>query len=236
MYTGIWLRDSADTRCGMINIQYSTSGNAFIDFSVDPVKTTLSSLQVRLYSNNAGTIMAFRPETTNFLTLGNSGNVWKELFAATTTISTSDERVKTSIDDIPESVLDAWAEIDWCQFQFKDSITEKGVDKARIHNGLVAQRIRRVFQAHGLDISRYGLFCYDRWDAEPAEYDEQGRIITKAREAGDAYALRYEEALAMEAAYQRRRAARVEERLSRMETLLAEITAPLADATETPAE
>jgi len=71
-----------------------------------------------------------------------------------------------------------------------------------------------------LDANKYGLLCYDEWKAEPAERDEDGNIVQPARPAGNRYSLRYEEALCMEAAYQRRRADRLDQRLEAIEQRL----------------
>lgn len=158
--------------------------------------------------------------------LGVANLRWSAVYAATGTIQTSDERLKSSISSIPDEVLDIWGSIDFVQFQFKDSIEEKGTD-ARLHSGLVAQRIDEAFKARGLDASRYGLFCHDTWDAQPEERDAEGNILHTALEAGDRYSLRYEEALCMEAAYQRRRADRAEARLAALEKRLAAIEAKL---------
>ena len=141
-----------------------------------------------------------------------------QIYDGTGTINTSDERLKGNITAIPDDVLDAWGEVGWYQYQFKDAIAEKG-ESARLHTGAIAQRINSVFESHGLDASRYGLLCYDEWDADSAVRDEQGNITTPARQAGNMYSLRYEEALCMEAAYQRRRADRLEERIARLEAL-----------------
>ncbi len=148
---------------------------------------------------------SFSPASDGTHSLGLSTRKWKQLFASTSTISTSDERVKDNIEYIPNDVLDAWGEVNWYQYQFKDAIKEKG-ENARLHTGTIAQHIDTIFKSHGLDASRYGLFCYDTSDTG---YNE-----------GDSYSLRYEEALCMEAAYQRRRADRLEERIARLEALL----------------
>ena len=160
---------------------------------------------------------SFRAGSDNNTNLGRSTRRWKQLYAATATINTSDERVKDNIESIPDAVLDAWGEVNWYQFQFKDAIAEKGATKARIHTGSIAQRIESVFTAHGLDANRYGLLCYDEWSATPVGRDEQGNIIEEAQPAGNRYSLRYEEALCMEAAYQRRRADRLEARIEALE-------------------
>ena len=62
--------------------------------------------------------------------------------------------------------------------------------------------------AHGLDWKEYGFICHDSWEAtedhtitiEPETYDQEGNILTEAVtktikgiEAGDRYAVRYEE-------------------------------------------
>lgn len=162
---------------------------------------------------------AFWPNSDNGVYLGLSNARWRAIYAVSGTINTSDERVKDNITSIPDDVLDAWSEVNWYQFQFKDAISEKGND-ARIHTGAIAQRIKSVFESHGIDAFRYGLLCYDEWDAEEESVDEDGNVTTPAKPAGNMYSLRYEEALCMEAAYQRRRADRLEERIARLEALL----------------
>lgn len=166
----------------------------------------------------------FRPNVDKFTSLGTGSFRWTQLYAGTATISTSDERLKTSIETVPDEVLDAWGDVDFFQFQMKDAVAEKGA-AARIHSGVIAQRVDSVFKAHGLDAARYALFCYDQWeDIEPLR-DEEGNELAAGQKAGDAYSIRYEEALCMEAAYQRRRADRAEARLAALEERLAAIEA-----------
>ena len=150
---------------------------------------------------------AMAPDITNVITLGDSGKVWKQLYAATTTISTSDERQKQQIEDIPDEVLDIWGEVEFKQFKFNDSVEEKGSENARIHMGVIAQQIKKVFEEHNLDPFKYGFFCYDEWDVHEDPKDENSPVIR--RENG--YAIRYEELLIIEAAYQRRKLKRLEE-------------------------
>lgn len=125
------------------------------------------------------------------------------MYAGTSTISTSDERQKASITDVNETLMRAWGKVGFKVFQFKDAFEKKG-DDARLHVGVIAQEVMEAFASEGLDASRYGLFCYDAWDA-----DEEHNT------AGDVYGIRYEEALALECAYQRWR-------LNRLERLLAD--------------
>jgi hypothetical protein len=222
----------------------------------------------------------FRPISDNTQSLGISNNRWSQLFAGTATINTSDEREKDNIDALPDAVLDAWGEVNFQQYQFKDAIAEKG-ENARLHSGVIAQRVMEVFAKHGLDATRYGLLCHDSWEAEdwdetiidkeavtetvkvvdkeavyetrtvvemdaytdengtehpavtreevyevsPEESHEETRVVEPEvshvehhhKDAGDRYGIRYEEALCMEAAYQRRRADRMEARLAALE-------------------
>lgn len=167
------------------------------------------------------------PDTDNSADLGSASYRYKQVFAATGTINTSDEREKASIEAFPDAVLDAWGDVGFLQFQMQDAVEEKGADAARIHSGLVAQRIDAAFKAHGLDASRYGLFCRDVLPAREERRDEDGTVVQASAPESDRCGVRYEEALCMEAAYQRRRADRAEARLAALEERLAAIEAKL---------
>lgn len=117
----------------------------------------------------------------------------------------SDERLKTPLSTVPDKVLDAWSDVQWGQFQFLEAIQEKG-ESARIHLGLVAQRVKAAFEARGLDACTFGILCHEE---RPAA-DEEGADT-------DLWMVRYTEALAMEAAFQRRRADRLEARIKALE-------------------
>lgn len=141
-----------------------------------------------------------RPASDNAMALGEASYRFSEVFAGTGAINTSDERVKRDIGAIPDSWLDAWGDVEWCRYRF--------VDGNRWHVGLIAQRVRDAFAAKGLDATEIGLLCYDEWDdySEP-EIGEDGEPTGEdvlIRPAGDRWGLRYEECLAMEAAWVRR--------------------------------
>ena len=187
-----------------------------------------------------------RPVSDNVVALGGPSNRFSTVYAATGAINTSDERTKQDIDEIPDEWLDAWGDVQWVRFRFKDAATAKG-DDARWHAGLIAQRIEAAFAARGLDARALGLMCFDEWEElrEPImeeritetveEYYEDSDIlspyggyvqrrVTKrhelaemvptgetrvVREAGSLLGLRYEECLAMEAAWVRRELSRL---------------------------
>lgn len=151
-----------------------------------------------------------RPGADNAMALGNPSFRWSTVYAATATISTSDERSKQQLQPIDAAVLRAWANVEYAQYKFNDSVTEKG-DNARWHFGIIAQRVQEAFENEGLDAFAYGVLCYDEWEGTPEVIearDEAGIITTYGQAgipAGNRYGIRYEEALALECAYLRSR-------------------------------
>lgn len=170
---------------------------------------------------------AIYPGTTNeTISCGKPNAKFSQVYAATGSISTSDERLKRDISPIDERVFAAWAEVEFVQYRFIQTFEEKG-EAARYHIGLIAQKIQQAFEKHEVDPFSFGLLCYDEWPAEPvqyetervcvqaAEYDDNDELISEEvyeerqieiqskKEAGYIYSVRYEEALSLEAAYQR---------------------------------
>lgn len=166
----------------------------------------------------AGTLL--KSSTDNTASLGNGSYRWSQVYAATGSINTSDARLKTSLQAPTDALMRAWGKVNYQIFQFTDAVEKKGVD-ARLHVGLIAQQVIEAFNSEGLDATRYGLLCYDEWDDQyedvevidqPEVLDEAGEVLTpavthiehrKVLDAGNRYGIRYEEALALEAAYQR---------------------------------
>lgn len=174
----------------------------------------------------AATSARFAPGTAsdNSQDLGGAARRWATVYAGTGTISTSDERSKQDISEFPDEVLDAWGLVDWRQYRFRDSVADKG-EFARKHAGLIAQRVVEAFEAYGLDAMEWGAVCFDEWHAQDAvtERSEDGDDqveVSPEIEDGSLYGIRYEEALSIEAAYQRRRADRIESRLAAIEARL----------------
>ena len=156
----------------------------------------------------------FQPVSNGDKNLGAANFLWKEVFAATGTINTSDERQKQDIAPVDEAVFRAWSKVNFIQYKFKDAVAKKGEENARIHFGVIAQRVKEAFESEGLDAFKYGLLCYDEWEAEPEEKDEDGNIVNPGHEAGNAYGIRYSEALALECAYQRYELDKIKAQLS----------------------
>lgn len=180
------------------------------------------------FNLQAGGLMPYESGTQP---LGYSDRLWSQVYAATGTINTSDERAKTSVVAPDEALMRAWGKVNFRVFQFKDAVEKKG-SEARLHVGVIAQQVIEAFASEGLDATRYGLLCYDKWgdEYENVEVVDQaevlganGEVVTpavthterrKVLKAGDRYGIRYEEALALEAAYQRWELEKIKKRLS----------------------
>lgn len=132
------------------------------------------------------------PHADNATRLGAASNRPTVLYAVTGTINTSDEREKQDIGDIPDAWLDAWAEVKFQRFHWRDAVATKG-NGARWHVGVIAQLVLDAFARHGIDAMKIGVLCYDSWTDQDTG------------EARDRYGVRYEQALAMECALLRRR-------------------------------
>ena len=155
----LWVRDSAGNNQPAAAIQtLAANGNG--------------AFEVYSYCN------VLRSSGDNYADLGGASRRWKTVYAVTGSINTSDERAKDEIDAVPGEWLDAWGAVEWVRYKFKDAIEEKG-DAARWHIGLVAQRVRDVFAARGLDAREIGLLCYDEWQEERAPVFEDQVVGTE---------------------------------------------------------
>jgi hypothetical protein len=99
------------------------------------------------------------------------------VYAGTGTISTSDEREKTSVRPLLAAQLAAGSQIadEIGVFNWLESIEING-EAARDHVGLTVQRAIQIFEENGLDPFRLGLACYDKWEQQtltiPATYEQ----------------------------------------------------------------
>nr|DAR38077.1 MAG TPA: tail fiber protein [Caudoviricetes sp.] len=214
-------------------------GNPFC-ISLDAEKLTsgrTGTLEIAAPTKISGNLI---PTTDNAYALGIGQNRWTQVFAASATINTSDEREKQQIADIPDAVFRAWGKVAFRQFLFNDAVEKKG-DAARLHIGVIAQQVAEAFASEGLDAMRYGLLCYDEWpeqqevshieqivvsegvqDADgnyitPPMYEDKVIVEQEYRPAGGRYGIRYEEALALECAYQRWLGEKMDARLTALE-------------------
>ena len=137
---------------------------------------------------------AFRPNSNGTRDLGNTNYRWEQLFAATTTIATSDATTKQDVEEISEAEARVALVCKGLmrKFRFIDAVEKKG-DDARIHFGIMAQDLQAAFADEGLDAGRYAMFCSDTWfeediviparDAVEEVLDDEGNVTTEARDA-----------------------------------------------------
>ena len=160
--------------------------------------------------------------------LGSATHPWNDIYATNATINTSDRNAKTSIKNIDDNILEAWDNVSLVSFKFKYAVEKKG-DNARIHAGYIAQDIKEELAKYNIDACKYGLFCYNSWDAQEEKSHEEERICKNgtietvkvidalARDGGETYGLRYIECLVVECAYLRKKNKELENRISKLE-------------------
>lgn len=196
-------------------LSFIPTGAAFINAGSGQTMYFRQATSIQYSINGAGTLS---PGTDNTQNLGSASLRMQTLFAGTGTISTSDRRKKDCISDVLDKVLDAWESVEYKQYKFLDAVGLKGPD-ARIHVGVIAQQVKEAFEAQGLDAHEYGVLCYDEWEATEAVLDNDGAVVEPAKPAGNSYGIRYEEALALEAALYRRKVQSLEDRIKALEAL-----------------
>ncbi len=203
--TGYDLIINSKNRTG---IQFLTDENAAINIDFNKsgrIAYNIADNSIRFFQNNAESLRmrtdALLPLVDNTLSLGASAFRYKDIYAGSATINTSDRNSKQQISEIDDKILDAWSQVNFAKFKFNDAVKEKG-DKARWHFGLIAQDIYDTFKKYGLDAFEYGLLCYDEWD-DIYESDEDGneKLILKA---GSIWGIRSDECQFLEMALMRR--------------------------------
>ena len=205
------LRSNRDTKgqsCAYIyrfrnNSDQGAAQNNFLEIDLLENGTRYRGPMVNAnFANGELNGFSFAPVAVNPCDLGASSAPWKNTYLSANPIVSSDERLKQNIEAIPEAVLRAWGDVEFVQFRYRDAVAKKG-GEARLHTGVIAQRVRTAFEAHGIDPFAYGILCHDEWGDDP----------DLGQQAGDKYSVRYEEALILECAYQRWRLAQIEARL-----------------------
>lgn len=162
---------------------------------------TFSSGQNSTYSTNAFTYSYSTPELAvegnirhfqdNVHSFGLASRRATTIHLGSNPIVTSDVREKQQIRELLEAERRVGARLKHLirAFKYNDAVVLKG-DDARVHVGWIAQEVKEAFEAEGLDGFRYGCLCYDEWDAQPGQQDDEGNVIQPQREAGNRYGIR----------------------------------------------
>lgn len=164
--------------------------------NVDDRFTTATSLYPLHGAGNSET-----GGTVTGMNLGASGQKFKQLFASTATIATSDQNAKTEISELSEAEKRVAVALKGLvkKFKFKSAVTIKG-ENARTHIGLIAQEVQAAFEAEGLDATDYSLFCIEKFyectdkdgNVSIAGYQKLGEDCVEKTQLG----IRYEEVIA----------------------------------------
>lgn len=170
----------------------------------DAVETATTSL---VFQDSNGLLASitptgFSPGADDAMANGGASARWSQIYATSGTINTSDAREKTPLRQPTEAERAVAIRLSYLPgiYQWLSAIDEKGEGGARLHMGVLAQDVKAAFEAEGLDGFRYGVLCWDEWDAEDAEFDEDGNEVSPARPAGDRYGIRYDELAQWQAA------------------------------------
>lgn len=96
------------------------------------------------------------PATNNTHTLGNSSNKWKQLYANTSVISTSDRNLKKDIKNLDDKWIEFFMLLQPKSYMFKDG------ESGRTHVGFISQDVEEALETCGLTALDFAGFCKDQ--------------------------------------------------------------------------
>ena len=155
----------------LVDIRRSGSSSGFIGTSetVITIIGSQGSAGLAFQNNSYGDLIypasnASSGAKDNSMDIGYASGRFDDIYATNSSIQTSDENEKQDIASATTKELNVAKKLSalFKTFRWKDKVAEKG-DKARTHNGIVAQEVKSAFSAEGLDASNYGLFTETSW-------------------------------------------------------------------------
>lgn len=141
----------------------------------------IGSSTARFCTYNAGNNSA----ANKTLNLGSANALWKRVYAANASISTSDRRLKEDIktqDSRYEKLFDNLKPV---------SYKWKGEGHDRVHTGFIAQDVKKAMDIANLSSTDFAAFCYDDFTKDPEWTPAQTDHMT------DQYSLAYEEFISL---------------------------------------
>ena len=173
-------------------LSYSQNGNALdlattsagnglklggVTIPAAPNDSTISDPKTWLFLNG----LDVRPGTDNTVSCGTGAFRWKQVYAGTGSINTSDEREKHEWRSLDEAEKAAAIEIKASLRAFKF------IGGKRWHFGAGAQTVGALMRSHGLDPAEYAFWCFDEWEEER---NEKGDVVSPG---GNRFGIRYDE-------------------------------------------
>ena len=152
---------------GIVGVM-SMTGASSADFAVDltsygALRMVANSGAVWLQSS-MGTAIGIAAEvsiggdlrpTTSAYSCGTAAWPWSAVYANTSTIQTSDQNQKNSIEPLPEKYLTMMDNIQPKRYKLNDGTS------GRYHPGFVAQDVKAAMDAAGVDATEFGGWCLD---------------------------------------------------------------------------
>lgn len=166
--------DSSDTERHVIYLSENNNiiiGSSDADSAHDgDTRIYAKNGMVGLYGSSQNVYLTgdyFRPNTDGECTLGSTSYPWKKVYAASTSIGTSDKRMKSNISNITDN-SDLYEKL--FNGLIPKTYTLNSEDTNEIHFGFIAQDIVEVFEEIGLSEEDYGLVDHAYWtDNETGE-------------------------------------------------------------------
>lgn len=162
--------------------ELDASGNHTWSYAGSGLAEGAISLQTAQKLDSSGHLL---PGADNTFNHGSGSYAIKQIYTNNSVIVTSDARLKTARTyTAKERAVARRCRDLGIVYQWNDSIAQKGADRARMHFGTTVQSVIAAFEAEGLDPMRYGVVCYDEWQAEVIEHPaiEAREAVPEVRE------------------------------------------------------
>jgi hypothetical protein len=193
------------------------SGNAiYISTKGTAVHTTDHNLTIRLSNTDDG---RFQPCINNKMDLGSASLKWKEVYAGTGTINTSDRNAKDNIEPITDVYEQLFMKLLPVSFTFKDGTS------GRTHVGFISQDVESAMEELGMTSLDFAGFCRDIKMEDGPNGSETEPVLDENGNVQHLYSLRYSEFIALNTHMIQKLSQRVidlEDRVSQLEELIKE--------------
>lgn len=198
----------------LVPSEFRIGGNVSASDKVEAgiTEAKLSTCCVTRDNSDAPTLT---PITNKKSSLGSSNYLWKQLYASTTTIATSDRNLKKDVNPFSEKYEKLFFDLQPSTFKFKDG------ESNRTHTGFISQDVEEALEKDGLSALDFAGFCKDQ--KTEIVIDENGKEKEIPVEGEYLYSLRYEEFIALNTHMIQKLYAQVEELQKEVESLKGEI-------------
>lgn len=127
----------------------------------------------------------------NSVYCGSTNVRWIRLYAANSSIGTSDKRLKKDIKEYDERYEKLFGLLKPISYKWKNDGSDNRTDHDRTHTGFIAQQVKEAMDEVGLTPIDFAAFCYDDFTDDPEWTTESTNGMT------DRYSLAYEEFISL---------------------------------------